>query len=143
MEDYCQNHLPPETLEKLQAAAFRSLCRHLQERSDLVPNMELMTLSGFCRNCLAKVCVLIGLLLMNPSACSTHADCPHEWCFSSISALPQWMVLEARQLVDRGEVREETTQQALNALGYEGTLYEKFVESLTGVLILFGKVTVA
>ena len=36
-----------------EAAAFRSLVAHLQARSD-VQNIDLMTLAGFCRNCLAK-----------------------------------------------------------------------------------------
>ena len=36
----------------LEAAAFRRLLAHLQARSD-VQNIELMTLAGFCRNCLA------------------------------------------------------------------------------------------
>jgi hypothetical protein len=36
----------------LEAAAFRRLLRHLDERRD-VQNIELMTLAGFCRNCLA------------------------------------------------------------------------------------------
>ena len=53
--DYCRDYLPPNVVEKLQAGAFRQLCQHLQERSDQVQNIELMTLSGFCRNCLAKV----------------------------------------------------------------------------------------
>jgi len=38
---------------KLEAAAFRGLVAHLQQRSD-VQNIDLMNLSGFCRNCLAK-----------------------------------------------------------------------------------------
>jgi hypothetical protein len=42
-------------LERLQAGAFQSLCRHLVERSDAVSNMDLMIHGGFCRNCLAKV----------------------------------------------------------------------------------------
>jgi hypothetical protein len=42
-------------LEPLQAAAFRALCQHLQQHSDQVSNIDLMTLAGFCRNCLAKV----------------------------------------------------------------------------------------
>ena len=48
---------------RLQAGAFLSLCYHLRMRSDTVQNMELMTISGFCRNCLAKVslCVLCSL----------------------------------------------------------------------------------
>ena len=38
---------------ELQAAAFRRLLRHLvQDRPD-VQNIDLMTLAGFCRNCLA------------------------------------------------------------------------------------------
>ncbi|MBP6597647.1 MAG: DUF1244 domain-containing protein [Arenimonas sp.] len=36
----------------LQAAAFRRLLQHLQQRSD-VQNIDLMILAGFCRNCLA------------------------------------------------------------------------------------------
>eukprot|EP00977_Amphora_coffeiformis_P006233 scaffold1341_cov178-Amphora_coffeaeformis.AAC.10 len=57
-EDYCREYLPPEVVEKLEAGAFRQLCHHLQERSDSVANIDLMTLSGFCRNCLAKWMVL-------------------------------------------------------------------------------------
>lgn len=37
---------------ELEAAAFRRLLRHLDERKD-VQNIELMTVAGFCRNCLA------------------------------------------------------------------------------------------
>ena len=37
---------------ELQAAAFRRLLQHLDARKD-VQNIELMTLVGFCRNCLA------------------------------------------------------------------------------------------
>ncbi len=36
-----------------EAAAFRALVAHLQQRSD-VQNIDLMSLSGFCRNCLSK-----------------------------------------------------------------------------------------
>ena len=36
-----------------EAAAFRALVAHLQERSD-VQNIDLMSLAGFCRNCLWK-----------------------------------------------------------------------------------------
>jgi uncharacterized protein len=39
------------TQTELEAAAFRRLVRHLRERTD-VQNIDLMTLSGFCRNCL-------------------------------------------------------------------------------------------
>jgi hypothetical protein len=38
---------------ELEAAAFRRLVAHLQQRTD-VQNIDLMNLAGFCRNCLAK-----------------------------------------------------------------------------------------
>jgi len=38
---------------QLEAAAFRHLLAHLDERKD-VQNIELMILAGFCRNCLSK-----------------------------------------------------------------------------------------
>lgn len=37
---------------ELEAAVFRRLLRHLDERKD-VQNIDLMSLAGFCRNCLA------------------------------------------------------------------------------------------
>lgn len=52
--DYCNRVLPAEILEKLEAGAYRQLCEHLRQRSEEVQNMDLMTISGFCRNCLAK-----------------------------------------------------------------------------------------
>ena len=42
-----------QTRTELEAAAFRRLIAHLQERTD-VQNIDLMNLSGFCRNCLSK-----------------------------------------------------------------------------------------
>jgi len=41
------------TRTELEAAAFRRLVAHFQERTD-VQNIDLMNLSGFCRNCLSK-----------------------------------------------------------------------------------------
>ena len=38
---------------RAEAAAFRALVAHLQQRSD-VQNIDLMNLTGFCRNCLSK-----------------------------------------------------------------------------------------
>ncbi len=38
---------------ELEAAAFRRLVQHLRSRPD-VQNIDLMNLSGFCRNCLSK-----------------------------------------------------------------------------------------
>ncbi|HCD06137.1 MULTISPECIES: DUF1244 domain-containing protein [unclassified Methylophaga] len=42
-----------QTQTELEAAAFRRLVAHLQERTD-VQNIDLMNLAGFCRNCLSK-----------------------------------------------------------------------------------------
>jgi len=38
---------------ELEAAAFRRLLAHLDQRKD-VQNIDLMNLAGFCRNCLSK-----------------------------------------------------------------------------------------
>ena len=42
-----------QTRLELEAAAFRRLINHLDERKD-VQNIDLMNLAGFCRNCLSK-----------------------------------------------------------------------------------------
>ena len=42
-----------QTKTELEAAAFRRLVAHLQERTD-VQNIDMMNLSGFCRNCLSR-----------------------------------------------------------------------------------------
>jgi hypothetical protein len=41
------------TTTELEAAAFRRMVEHLRERTE-VQNIDLMTLAGFCRNCLSK-----------------------------------------------------------------------------------------
>ena len=38
---------------ELEAAAFRRLVAHLQERTD-VQNIDMMNLTGFCRNCMSR-----------------------------------------------------------------------------------------
>ena len=42
-----------DTRTEIEAAVFRRLISHLDSRKD-VQNLDLMNLSGFCRNCLAK-----------------------------------------------------------------------------------------
>ncbi len=39
--------------QAIEAAVFQRLVAHLQKRND-VQNIDLMNLSGFCRNCLSK-----------------------------------------------------------------------------------------
>ena len=45
--------LDEKTRTELEAAAFRRLVSHLRDRPD-VQNIDLMNLSGFCRNCLSR-----------------------------------------------------------------------------------------
>ncbi|MEO0545953.1 MAG: DUF1244 domain-containing protein [Pseudomonadota bacterium] len=47
------NTINGETQMELEAAAFRRLVAHLQDRTD-VQNIDMMNLSGFCRNCLSR-----------------------------------------------------------------------------------------
>ena len=42
-----------QTKLELEAAAFRTLQAHLQKRTD-VQNIDMMNLTGFCRNCLSR-----------------------------------------------------------------------------------------
>lgn len=42
------------TRTEIEAAAFRALRRHLLEERPDVQNIDLMTLAGFCRNCLSR-----------------------------------------------------------------------------------------
>ena len=42
-----------QTRIEVEAAAFRRLLQHFQERTD-VQNIDVMNLAGFCRNCLSK-----------------------------------------------------------------------------------------
>ena len=42
-----------DTRTQLEAAAFRRLVAHLRARTD-VQNIDMMNLTGFCRNCLSR-----------------------------------------------------------------------------------------
>ncbi len=42
-----------QTRIELEAAAFRTLLEHLDKRRD-VQNIDMMNLTGFCRNCLSR-----------------------------------------------------------------------------------------
>ncbi|WP_103332184.1 DUF1244 domain-containing protein [Pseudotabrizicola formosa] len=43
-----------QTRTELEAAAFRALMHHLLEKRPDVQNIDLMTMAGFCRNCLSR-----------------------------------------------------------------------------------------
>lgn len=46
-------NLDEQTRIELEAAAFRRLVSHLRNRTD-VQNIDMMNLTGFCRNCLSN-----------------------------------------------------------------------------------------
>jgi hypothetical protein len=46
--------MDPQTKIEVEAAAFRRLKHHLMELRPDVQNIDLMNLSGFCRNCLSR-----------------------------------------------------------------------------------------
>ncbi|NQV61608.1 MAG: DUF1244 domain-containing protein [Alphaproteobacteria bacterium] len=45
--------IDPQTQLELEAAAYRRLRDHLRSRTD-VQNIDMMNLTGFCRNCLSR-----------------------------------------------------------------------------------------
>ena len=45
--------LDAATRDRIEAAAFRKMVAHLRERTD-VQNIDMMNLTGFCRNCLSR-----------------------------------------------------------------------------------------
>ena len=47
------SNLDNTTKMEIEAATFRRLISHLDERKD-VQNIDMMILAGFCRNCLSK-----------------------------------------------------------------------------------------
>ena len=46
-------NIDQQTQTELEAAAFRRLLNHLSKRTD-VQNIDMMNLTGFCRNCLSN-----------------------------------------------------------------------------------------
>ena len=48
------NKMDATTRTEIEAAAFRRLRRHLMEDRKDVQNIDMMNLTGFCRNCLSR-----------------------------------------------------------------------------------------
>ena len=72
-----------KTKTELEAATFRRLVAHLQERTD-VQNIDLMNLAGFCRNCLSRwyreAAELQGITVSDPAAREIVYGMPYdEW----------------------------------------------------------------
>jgi len=53
MSNESLSEIPSSAQTEIEAAVFRRLLAHLDSRKD-VQNIDLMNLSGFCRNCLSK-----------------------------------------------------------------------------------------
>jgi len=75
--------IDPATRIELEAAAFRRLVQHLRERTD-VQNIDMMTLAGFCRNCLSRwyreAAEAKGIALADPDAREIIYGMPYkEW----------------------------------------------------------------
>lgn len=64
---------------ELEAAAFRTLVAHLQQRTD-VQNIDLMNLAGFCRNCLSKYYV--------SAAAERDIEIPYEEARTRVYGMP-------------------------------------------------------
>ncbi|CAB9518456.1 Molybdopterin biosynthesis protein CNX1 [Seminavis robusta] len=81
---YVESFIPPATLERLEAGAFGQLVNHLKDRSEQVQNIDLMTISGFCRNCLAKWIVVearrLSQELKQQADSSTSSNQQEELC---------------------------------------------------------------
>ncbi|MEM8728522.1 MAG: DUF1244 domain-containing protein [Pseudomonadota bacterium] len=73
-----------QTEIELQAAAFRRLQKHLMEERLDVQNIDMMTLTGFCRNCLSRwykeAALERGIDMDDASARETFYGMPYgEW----------------------------------------------------------------
>ena len=75
--------IPDQVRTEIEAAAFRRLVKHFQERTD-VQNIDVMNLAGFCRNCLSKwyraAATERGVEISDPEARETIYGMPYdEW----------------------------------------------------------------
>lgn len=73
-----------QTKLELEAAAFRTLQAHLQRRTD-VQNIDMMNLTGFCRNCLSRwyqeAAIERGIEMSKDEARKAYYGMPYsEWC---------------------------------------------------------------
>ncbi len=97
------NATGPDPLDHLDdahaAAAFRRLVRHLRHRHD-AQNIDLMGLSGFCRNCLADWIVAAGAPLDKAAARALIHGMPFDdWkAMHQTEATPEQMERMAQSL---------------------------------------------
>jgi len=99
-----------QTRTELEAAAFRALRDHLRLRID-VQNIDLMTMAGFCRNCLARwyqeAGEAQGLALTKDAAREAFYGMPYD----------DW--------VGRYQTPADATKQAAFDVAFAGTVADK------------------
>lgn len=70
------------TRTEIEAAAFRRLRQHLMEDRRDVQNIDMMTLAGFCRNCLSRwyqeAAANKGITLSKDEARETYYGMPYD-----------------------------------------------------------------
>ena len=87
------------------ARAFRRLVRHLQHRSD-VANIDLMGLSGFCRNCLGDWLEEANPALSREDArAAVHGMPVAQWKAAQPPATPQQLALMEESLAKNALTR--------------------------------------
>ena len=115
---YYQHAFSQDVREEMEARTFRCLCQHLSERSHLISNIDLMTISGFCRNCLAKVSRILAF---------NHWEVLTKYCrtqilsfliYYNIVSTLKWLVLAARNYSKEISSNPDL-QQTLDSFGYD------------------------
>jgi molybdenum cofactor synthesis domain-containing protein len=109
--------LPPHMVQAAEAYAFRRLLLHLQAHPE-VQNMEAMTTTGFCRNCLAKW-MLSGLREMAPLPLAAPLEYDEVACY--VYGMPQkdWKKEHQRKATPEDMARYEASKplHASHAVG--------------------------
>lgn len=97
--------LDDDTLEKLEAAAFRRLRDHLRARTD-VQNIDMMNLAGFCRNCLGR--------WMHEAAVEQGVDLDKEGARTLFYGMPydQW---KAQHQTEAGAAQQASFAEAIKS----------------------------
>ncbi|MDG2534630.1 DUF1244 domain-containing protein [Sphingomonas sp. HITSZ_GF] len=96
------------------ATAFRSLVRHLRRRTD-AQNIDLMGLSGFCRNCLADWIVEADPAIDREEARRIIYDMPFsEWKAKYQAEATPEQIARMEQSIARNETIDEELDEALD-----------------------------
>jgi uncharacterized protein len=95
--------LDDDARTQAEAAAFRKMVAHLQERTD-VQNIDVMNLAGFCRNCLAK--------WLMAGAAEAGADVDYDTARAAVYGMPygEWKARHQTKATAEQLARFEETQ---------------------------------